>query len=116
MLGHSPGGIAGDDDIALDDDVVRDDFSVDHGAVSLCHWDDLYASWMPWLAHARAVARARHWRPGLRVRLKLDPALPGSCRPAYGWAEFVRLELTGYALLALLFAFGALFLRLARRQ
>ena len=116
MLGHAPGGIAGDDEVALDEEVVRDDFSVERGAVSLCHWDDVYARWVPALSHARAAARARRWRPGVRVRLKLDPSLPGSCRPAYGWPEFVRLELTGYVLLMLLFALGALFLRLARRH
>jgi len=116
MLGHSLGGVAGDDEIALDDEVVRDDFSVDHGSISLCHWDDLYAAWLPAIGHVRAVARARHWRPGIRVRLKLDPTQPGVCRPAYGWAEYVRLELTGYVLLMLLFGCGALFIRLAPRS
>ena len=95
-----------------EDDRVIDEFSVDRGPASLCRWTDPYAEAVPSLARVRAVARARHWRPGTRVRLKIDPADAARCRPAYGWAEFVRLDLTGYIFLFLLFAGGALYVRM----
>jgi hypothetical protein len=94
------------------DDRVVDEFSVDGGPASLCRWTDVYADAIPSLARVRAVARARHWRPGTRVRLKVDPADAARCRPAYGWAEFTRLDLTGYVFLFLLFAGGALYVRM----
>ncbi len=116
MLGHAPGPLPGEDEGPYADDLVRDDFSIEHGPVSLCHWDDPYASWLPVLAPVRAIARRRHWTAGLRARLKLDPAHPTECRPAYGWAEFVRIDLTVYVLLALLFAGGALFVATGKRR
>jgi hypothetical protein len=100
------------DDVLYGDDRVVDEFSVDRGPASLCRWTDPYAEAVPSLARVRAVARARHWRPGTRVRLKIDPADAARCRPAYGWAEFVRLDLTGYIFLVLLFAGGALYVRM----
>jgi hypothetical protein len=100
------------EDMLYGDDRVVDEFSVDGGPASLCRWTDVYANALPSLARVRAVARARHWRPGTRVRLKVDPADAARCRPAYGWAEFIRLDLTGYVFLFLLFTGGALYVRM----
>ena len=68
-------------------------------------------------SHARAPSRAP--ATGARapeLHLKLDPTAPASCRPAYSFGEFVRLELTGYVFGVMLAAGTALFLALARRN
>ena len=112
LLGHPATSSSTADDVLYGDDRVVDEFSVDRGPASLCRWTDPYAEAVPSLARVRAVARARHWRPGTRVRLKIDPEDAARCRPAYGWAEFIRLDLTGYVLLVFLFAGGALYVRM----
>ncbi len=112
LLGHPATSSATEDDVLYADDRVVDEFSVDRGPASLCRWTDPYAEAVPSLARVRSVARARHWRPGTRVRLKIDPTDAARCRPAYGWAEFIRLDLTGYIFLVLLFAGGALYVRM----
>lgn len=110
MLGR-PGPTSAMNDLG-DEGRVIDEFSVERGPASLCRWTDSYADAVPSLARVRAIARAKRWRPGTRVRLKIDPADTTRCRPAYGWAEFVRLDLTGYVFLVLLFGLGALYVRL----
>jgi hypothetical protein len=48
----------------------------------------------------------------MRVRIRIDPQDPSRCRPAYGWPEAFRLELTFGVLLALFLGGAALFLQL----
>jgi hypothetical protein len=96
--------------------VLRDEFVYEReGRNQLCHWDDTLASYLPWLARTRAAARDRRWHVGMRPRLRIDPADPARCRPAYGWPEAVRLDLIAGILLGLLLAGGAVFLALTPR-
>jgi hypothetical protein len=84
------------------------------GAAQKCLWEDPWVAAIPLIQRARMAARERRWHPGVRTRLKLDPD-GEHCRPAYGWPEAVRLELTGPLMLSLFFALGALFVWLAPR-
>jgi hypothetical protein len=96
--------------------VLRDEFVYERESRSqLCHWDDALVSYLPWLARTRAAARDRRWHVGLRPRLRIDPADPARCRPAYGWPEELRLDLTAGLLLGLLLTGGAVFLALTPR-
>jgi hypothetical protein len=95
---------------------LRDEFLYEReGRSQLCHWDDALVAYLPWLARTRAAARDRRWHVGMRPRLRIDPADPARCRPAYGWPEAVRLDLTAGLLLGLLLAGGAVFLALMPR-
>jgi hypothetical protein len=111
VLAGSPG-----EDYAVTTDQVIDEFLIDRGPATICRWVDAYAEAVPSLARVRAIARAKRWRPGTRVRLKINPTNVSRCRPAYGWAEFVRLDLTGYVFLVLLFGVGALYVHLEPRS
>jgi hypothetical protein len=92
---------------------LRDELTYEKsGALYTCHWDDRYAPYSDWLARARAQARASHWRIGMRVRIRIDPQDPSRCRPAYGWPEAFRLELSFGVLLALFLGGTALFVHL----
>ena len=92
---------------------LRDELTYEKSGVLLtCHWDDRYAPYAAWLTRARAQVRASHWRIGMRVRIRIDPDDPSRCRPAYGWPEELRLELTFGILLALFLGGTALFIHM----